>query len=574
MAFLTRRASGGAIRVSSSTRPLFVSSLSVAFTRPFVATMEISLRLKDSTFWDCHPVLTSTRSGNTATMVLLRAVACVMGASKLPSVPFWVGSSFQHTEVRPEGAGAKKHRPGSRAPAGARNLSLSGALRGAPHRLRRPPVPVAVLVIRGDEVGVTEDPVLVDIQAVELLVGLDPDADGGLEGREDRERGEEDEPAAGDDAEGLDAELVKAAAVEEAGLADRGQGRGREEAAGERAPDAAHAVRGDGAERVVHPDPVDEHERRVHDYARYKADDYGGPGCYEGAGGGDGDECRDGAVAAHADVDVLAVHVAHGHGAEDAGGSREGGGERDVGDLGACRHRGAGVEAVPADPKDQDAENRQRHVVAGDVDRTALVVVLAEPGAEEQGTGERGHGAREVDDRRAGEVLHAELGEPAAAPDPVPDQRGEQARENHGEDHVDGELRPLEHGAPHDGEGDGAEGYLEEELGRERDLRPGEPCVDLVYLPGGNREEPALRPEDGVAGAERDGEAYGPEQEGRDREVDQYLCDHATDVLHAGEPDLQHREPGLHKQHQHRRDDHPHRVHRQRQVGRRGRVLR
>src|SRR5215210_739344 len=120
MAFLTRRASGGAMRVNSSTRPLFVSSLSVALTRPFVATTETSLRLEDSTFWDCQPVLISTRFGKTATMVLLRAVACVMGASKLPSVPsFWVGSSFQHTELRPREGGREKAPAGASLPAGA-----------------------------------------------------------------------------------------------------------------------------------------------------------------------------------------------------------------------------------------------------------------------------------------------------------------------------------------------------------------------------------------------------------------------------------------------------------------------
>src|SRR5215211_5528685 len=50
-------------------------------------------------------------------------------------------------------------------------------------------LPVPVLVIGCDEVRVAEDSVLVDIEPVELLLGFDPDADGGLERREDGQRG-------------------------------------------------------------------------------------------------------------------------------------------------------------------------------------------------------------------------------------------------------------------------------------------------------------------------------------------------------------------------------------------------
>ena len=92
-------------------------------------------------------------------------------------------------------------------------------------RIGDPLAAVAVLVIGCDEVGVAEDSVLVDVEAIELLLGLDPDADGSLERREDGERGEEDEASCCDDTESLNTELVEAAAVEQARLADSGQGR-------------------------------------------------------------------------------------------------------------------------------------------------------------------------------------------------------------------------------------------------------------------------------------------------------------------------------------------------------------
>ena len=48
----------------------------------------------------------------------------------------------------------------------------------------------------------------------------------------------------------------------------RGQRRHGEEAAGERAPDARHAVHRDGADRVVDADPLDEQHADDGDHAR------------------------------------------------------------------------------------------------------------------------------------------------------------------------------------------------------------------------------------------------------------------------------------------------------------------
>src|SRR5918997_5875127 len=145
----------------------------------------------------------------------------------------------QDTKHRPGGPGREKA-PAGRSPAGAKVLPLGGTFRDALSGAGSGCGAVAVLVVGRDQVGVAEDAVLVDVEAVEFLIRLHPDADGRLQRREDPKRGDEDEAAAGDDAQSLDAELVEATAVEEAGLADRGQGGGREQAARERAPDAAH----------------------------------------------------------------------------------------------------------------------------------------------------------------------------------------------------------------------------------------------------------------------------------------------------------------------------------------------
>ena len=94
--------------------------------------------------------------------------------------------------------------------------------------------------------------------------------------------------------------------------------------------------------------------------------------------------------------------------------------------LSARPERRAGVEAEPAEPEDQHAEAEQRHVVPRDRPRLAVRAVLALARAEQQQRRQRAGGAREVHDRRAGEVLHARADglQQAAAEDPVRDRAG------------------------------------------------------------------------------------------------------------------------------------------------------
>src|SRR5918994_424919 len=327
-------------------------------------------------------------------MVLLWPVACVTGRSKPSSMPLAFRLSHQHTRRR---CGfwidVKKHRPGEFRPA--QNL-----IPGVGEDLGLPHVALGCAFRHAFQR-------IVDVPLPVLVVGCD-----------------------------------------EAGLADGGEGRGGEQAAGERAPDSAHTVRRDGAERVVDPDPIHVDQGGVHYYAGHAADYDGGPRGDEGAGRGDGDEGRYGAVAAHTYVHVAPVEVAHAHRAEDTGGRGEVRRQGDVGDVGNGGHRRSRVETPPADPEYENAEYGEWHILAGDKYGAALVVVLSEARTEEQSTGEGRHRAPEGGHRRAGEVLHPEIGKPAAAPDPMSDHRVDQAGEDDGEDHVDREFGPLQHRAP------------------------------------------------------------------------------------------------------------------------------
>src|SRR5215217_7295029 len=220
-------------------------------------------------------------------MVLLCPVACVMGPSKLSSVPLALHPVHQDTRRVTDFGWARKST--GRIPSGRcrRVPALSGAF-GYAFQWRIWDLSVPVLVIGCDEVGVAEDSVLVDVEPVELLLGLNPDTDGGLERREDGERGDEDEGG-------------------------------------------------------------------VHYYAGDEAYHDRGPRRDEGAGRGDGDEGRYGAVAAHPNVYVAPVQIAHTHRAEYTSGCGKVRRQGDVGDLWRGSHRRSWVEAPPADPEYKDA---------------------------------------------------------------------------------------------------------------------------------------------------------------------------------------------------------------------------
>src|SRR5205823_2871491 len=130
------------------------------------------------------------------------------------------------------------------------------------------------------------------------------------------------------------------------------------------------------------------------------------------------------------------------------------------------RERRAGVEAEPAEPEDERPEDGIGEVVAGDRVRASVLSELADARAEEQRAGERSERALVMDDRRAGEVLHAAMEEPAVrAPDPVRRDAVDE-RERDAEREVDPELRALCHRTPDDGERDPREDHLEQVAGR------------------------------------------------------------------------------------------------------------
>ena len=161
-------------------------------------------------------------------------------------------------------------------------------------------------------------------------------------------------------AEGLHAELVEAARVEETAGARsevRCERRDREQAHCERPPHAGHSVHRDGANRIVDPDPLDPEHAHDRERRRNDADHDRGPRRHEARRGGDRHQRRDHPVQHHRHI-RLAEHEPRC--ADPAERARRGGQVRREGDVGEVAdlvaghdaQRRARVEAEPAEPED------------------------------------------------------------------------------------------------------------------------------------------------------------------------------------------------------------------------------
>src|ERR1700682_5805163 len=130
-----------------------------------------------------------------------------------------------------------------------------------------------------ERLWVTPHAVLADVQTFHLLAGGDAQADGFLDDPEEPVAEHKHSHEGSRDRDRLGSELVKAAGVEEATLADAvelGQRRGREQTAAERAPDSCESVRRQSAHRVVEK-PVEGEYAHHDDYSGDRTDDNPGP---------------------------------------------------------------------------------------------------------------------------------------------------------------------------------------------------------------------------------------------------------------------------------------------------------
>ena len=349
---------------------------------------------------------------------------------------------------------------------------------------------------------------LADVEALDFFFRRNADADRLLEEEPDQPGRHEHECADRDDAEQLHAQELQAAAVKQAVCRrERGDALFSEEPDADRAEHAAAEMYGGRADGIIDPDPVEEHDREHDQNARERADEERSLDGNVGAAARDGHKAGEAAVDGHAEI-----RLAHRDPRSHRRGEHRGDGRgirrhQNIHDVGRVlkAHCGAGVEAEPAEPQDEQADDGQRHVVAGYRLGLAVLAVFPDARAEDPCAREGRPAAHGVHDGVAGKVHEAEVGEPAAAPYPVADNRVDHEGEDKREDDERNVLHALRHGAGNDRGRRAAEDELEEELAPERDRRRERVIVERIVGAAENKQ--VLRADEWVVPAEHDAPA-------------------------------------------------------------------
>src|SRR6185312_9979469 len=266
-----------------------------------------------------------------------------------------------------------------------------------------------------------------------------------------------------------------------------------EEARGEEAPNACACVHRDGAAGVIDLEAKFGYLDHPRDeQAGDGADENGGSGRDEEAGGAASDQAGDPAIGGDGGVG-LAVACA---GEEDGGKESAGGSERGVEDDGGDVKRrgsvekdgGGGFEGDPADQREQASEEDLHDVVAGDGGGHAVrfEFAAARPGNPRDAGSHKAadclNGCSTADVSEGGQIeVGGKLGETAAAPCPVREERKEKERKGGGCKTRSCETPAV--GAGGDGRHSGEAGGEDEEAELEREAERegvGRVEVDIV----------------------------------------------------------------------------------------------
>ena len=265
--------------------------------------------------------------------------------------------------------------------------------------------------------------VLVDVQAVDLHLSGDAQADGLVDDLEDEEHHDDDIDIDRDEAQQLDAQLAQAAAVEQA-LAHAVAAVG-EQADCDGAPHAVCKVDGDCADGIVDPgDLIKELNAQDHQKTGHKADDEGTERRNSVAACRDGHQTGQRTVQGHGDIGLAVPQPGEDHGHAGGHSSGQVGVEADQtgqghGLIGGQAQGRAAVETEPAEPQDEDAQRTGSQVVAGDGVGVAVLVVLADTGAKHRSAQQSDDAADVMNGCGTGKVMETHALQPAAAPHPV-----------------------------------------------------------------------------------------------------------------------------------------------------------
>ena len=177
-----------------------------------------------------------------------------------------------------------------------------------------------------------------------------------------------------------------------------------------------------------------------------------------------------------------------------------------------------------------------------------LFRVLADPGAQEDGTQQGADTAGHVDHAGTGKINKAQVGQPpAVAPGPAGLDGVDAEADDAGVDAIGGEFGPLRHGTGDDGGAGGAEDQLEDEAAPIKAIEPGP-----EHPQGGGADEAA-----GNVGIHQQAIAQEDEDHGTDAEVHEVLHDDVAGVFGPREATLHHGKAALHEEHEDGTDQKP-----------------
>src|SRR5436305_4955823 len=270
----------------------------------------------------------------------------------------------------------------------------------------------------------------------------------------------------------------------------------------------------DGADWVIPPPPFHEIDPEWHDDTGNKTDPQRSARGNPVAGARDGDQPAEESIDRHAEVPFAESRVDEADRREAGGAGSQRRVHRDPPDPAEVHGREgrAGVEPVPAEPQDHAAEGADGEVVGREWTAAVPLERSAQAGPESDAAGQGDDsadgvhhgGAGEVTENRAAhEILEDAHGvaQPAArTPDPMAEDRVQEAGDGGAVEDVALESGTADHGPRRDGRGGVGEGELEQPEGHEGD--PG----GAVGLRRTMQEE-VLVPDKPVAGAELESEA-------------------------------------------------------------------
>mmetsp|Transcript_110644 Transcript_110644/g.356975 ORF Transcript_110644/g.356975 Transcript_110644/m.356975 type:complete len:332 (+) Transcript_110644:568-1563(+) len=328
-------------------------------------------------------------------------------------------------------------------------------------------------------------------------------------------------------------------------------------------------MHGESVDGVVHLEPLQQGGSALEQEGTHGANDHSRPALDIAATRSDGDQASQDAIAHASDV-VLPEHGKAEHQDDQPGSCSS---ERRVhGHLGcqSALRRGAhcesgtAIEAVPAEPQDEGAQDDQRQTVRGE-GLTNVGVKATVARANNNRANECSDTAAHVDDTAAGKVQEAGRvdvvvsapREPAIAPSPVHNHRVDPGGHDDSEDRVARELHTLGHATADDGCSSGTEGPLEEPV--DHGVRRCELAV-LINLCEAMAEKLSVVREGVVlifADAIGEAPTERPPAHGADTHIHQVFHQDVLHILRAAAAGLHHCETSLHEHHHSSAQDQP-----------------